>query len=197
MIFILDPCTALEAGWCREDLAPLKDITETLKRVKLKWQRIQFTVLSYGTSRLSLILAKGCCSPTHACHQLMRLHVTCSTSLTRCLYCLFFSFSCHLYTNTKGPHQFDWVLGLNTLTSKNVFSNLPTQKLNTAISKQAWSSVIAKWHDIVSPESDCKWDYIATLWQTSDYSEAVMWCLSPYYVPQLETHRFCRLRHVQ
>ena len=66
-----------------------------------------------------------------------------------------FSCSCLLYTDASGPHQFDWALGLNTLTSRNAFSNLPPQKPYTAMSKQAPSSVIADRCNIASPQSDC------------------------------------------
>jgi len=34
----------------------------------------------------------------------------------------------YVYTDARGPCGFDWILELNTLTSKNSFSNLPPQK---------------------------------------------------------------------
>lgn len=144
-------------------------------------------------------LIKSCCSSTHA--TCWWHYQWCECGMFNFVYMLFilpFLFcSCLLYTDARGPCWFDWALELNTLTSRNAFSNLPPQKPYTAMSKWAPSSVIAEWCDIVSPESDCRWSSVVTPWQTSDSNEAVMSLTSLWETSQQGTDQFCNLRHAQ
>ena len=128
---------------------------EVLKRAKLRRQRIQFTVLPYETFLFSPItdasLLKNVVAalPIPLVDDITKgVNVVCSTSLTHCSYCLFFFCSCLLYVDARGPCRFDWALGLNILTSKNAFSNLPPQKPYIATSRRAPS------------QSDVTWSYL-------------------------------------
>ena len=130
----IGPSTSSEAGGFRHDLTPELDMMDALRS---KTQAAANPVHSFTIWNISLVtdhrckpLVEHCCSFAHStcCWH----HNWCECSMFNFLYMLlilsFFSCLCLLYTNAKGPCRFDWTLGLNTLTSKNAYLNLPLQK---------------------------------------------------------------------
>ena len=86
----------------------------------------------------------------------------------------FLAHACLRYIDERVPYRFDWVLGLNTLTSMNAFSNLPPQNPYIATSNRAWSSLLEEQRDKGSPESGCRLGSVVTAWQTSVNNMAIM-----------------------
>ena len=69
--------TVSDAGWCRDDLAPLIDMIDALRRAKPRQQRIQFPFFLYGTPscHLSQMQASYKTLRLYPCHLLMTLPV--------------------------------------------------------------------------------------------------------------------------
>ena len=100
--------------------------------------------------------------------------VECSISPILWLYCHFCSCSWCLYLACREVWRFEWVHGMNTLTSKNGLSNFPPQKPYAETSSRELLSVIEVEYNIASPDSGYKCGSVHTLWHTSDSSEAMM-----------------------
>ena len=131
-----------DQSYQREMASLNADLCSPTRRKGIPWLRIRSTrgalklvgSLLWDTMRWET-------SQLHYCQKsamVLQQNLICSHSQGKlCRLCL-------LYIDARGPRWFDWALGLNTLTSRNAFSNLPPQKPYTAMSEWAPSSVIAE-----------------------------------------------------